>query len=253
LREPADAAARSTGLSEKLIEKLSRDRPLRIVDLGSGTGSNIRYLSPRLPQPHEWLAIDRDPTLLNLAPNGVTTRTADLGVLDGDLFEDRQLVTASALLDLVSEEWLRTMAVHCRRVKASALFALTYSGQVTCDPVEPEDQAMFDLFHRHQRMSDKGFGRAAGPGATRAAIRSFSDAGYEVRRAPSNWELGPPHAQLQLALIDGWAMACAEMDPSAVDRISRWRAVRLGYVHRGTSQISVGHWDVAAWPGASVK
>src|SRR5262245_50976271 len=100
LREPADAAARSSSLLSHLAEGLPDDRPLRIVDLGSGTGSNIRYLSPRLPHPQDWLAVDRDAALLAMAPPGVRTQTMELGALDDErALADRHLVTASALLD----------------------------------------------------------------------------------------------------------------------------------------------------------
>src|SRR3954454_19997842 len=81
LREAADAAARSASLVERLIDVLPGERPLRAIDLGSGTGSNIRYLAPRLPKPQEWLALDRDPRLLAHAPDGVRTRALELGAL----------------------------------------------------------------------------------------------------------------------------------------------------------------------------
>src|SRR5258707_11635990 len=75
------------------------------------------------------------------------------------------LVTASALLDLVSERWLRELASACRSHGAAALFALTYNGRSACTPVEPEDDHVRQLFNTHQRRNDKGFGIAAGPDA----------------------------------------------------------------------------------------
>ena len=47
LREPAGAAARSTGLVEVLRAHLPTDG-LLVHDLGSGTGSMARWLAPRL-------------------------------------------------------------------------------------------------------------------------------------------------------------------------------------------------------------
>ena len=69
LREPADIAARSAALTQAIAAVLPDARPLRILDLGSGTGSNIRYLSTRLPEPQDWLAVDRDPDLLAALPS----------------------------------------------------------------------------------------------------------------------------------------------------------------------------------------
>src|SRR5579884_3589248 len=109
-REAADFAARSTTLLEQVVRALPATRPLRIVDLGTGTGSNVRYLSARLPRPQEWLVVDRDASLLDELTRRVdvplTTRSADLGTLTADLFAGRQLVTGSALLDLVAASWL---------------------------------------------------------------------------------------------------------------------------------------------------
>ena len=59
----------------------------------------------------------------------VETRQLDLGSLaDTDIFAGRHLVTASALLDLVSERWLGELAACCRAAGAAALFTLTYNG-----------------------------------------------------------------------------------------------------------------------------
>src|SRR5262245_42947755 len=169
LREAADAAARSAALTQAVVERLPTDRPLRAVDLGTGTGSNIRYLMPRLgADVQQWLLVDRDPTLLSKAVRSlrpvhsvvVETREMNLGVLDARLFSRRDLVTASALLDLVSEKWLRALAAECRTAAATALFALTYDGRSHCDPEEPEDEEIRGLMNQHQRQNDKGFGRA---------------------------------------------------------------------------------------------
>ena len=47
--------------SRAIAEALPGDRPLKLVDLGTGRGSNVRYLAVRLPGPQEWLLIDEDP------------------------------------------------------------------------------------------------------------------------------------------------------------------------------------------------
>src|SRR5690349_901964 len=114
LREPADIGARSMALTRLIAEKLPRDRAVRIVDLGTGTGANVRYLASHLPAQQEWLIVDRDPALLAEAAAAlrplrnvdVETFETNLGDLDGTILTRRDLVTASALLDLVSDTWL---------------------------------------------------------------------------------------------------------------------------------------------------
>jgi trans-aconitate methyltransferase len=249
LREAADAAARPPRIVEHFAEGLPDDRPLRIVDLGSGTGSNIRYLSPRLPHPQDWLAIDRDAALLAMAPLGVRTLSMELGALDNlRVIADRHLVTASALLDIVSEEWMRRLVTLCAENRSAVLFALSYDGRSECDPREPEDDEVRDLFNRHQRQNEKGFGRAAGPGAADFIARCLADVGYSVAVERSDWQLDPQMIALQHRLIDGWASAATEMAPGKSNVIESWRRRRLAHVGREASSIRVGHRDVAACP-----
>ena len=142
LREAADWAARSATLVQHVRDVLAPVDEVRGLDLCTGTGSNLRYLMDRLPAPQRWLAVDRDAELLEQVPlrlsawgdargcsvrtDGPTTclrgdrvdcdvetRQMNLDRLDARLFEGRTLVTASALLDLVSESWLRLLAARC--------------------------------------------------------------------------------------------------------------------------------------------
>lgn len=261
LREPIDFTSRSDTLTRRLVERLSTVDPLRALDLGTGTGSNIRYLIERLPAARQqWLAIDRSDTLLDRVRRltsathhgdrhvQVDTRRLDLGALDDpSIFADQHLVTAAALLDLVSASWLQTLAGHCRRAGAIALFTIVYNGESTSSPREPEDDLVLELFNRHQHR-DKGLGGpAAGPEATEAAVHAFADVGYETETARSDWALGPQHAAVQRELIEGWAFAAKETDASAASVIDDWRTRRLQHVEAGRSHIIVGHFDLAAW------
>jgi hypothetical protein len=277
-REHADWRSRSLTLTTRVTASLPQDRPIRVVDLATGDGSNLRYLLPFLPSPQSWLVVDRSQALLSqvqertrvwAAARGVSMQTArsgfrvtgsqldccveervqDLGTLnDLDIFSGRHLVTASALLDLVSETWLQALAAHCRRSAAVALFAITYDGRFTCDPPEPEDDMIRRAMNEHQRR-DKGLGGLAqGPHATDCARRCFAAEGYMVATAPSDWALGPDDADMQRSLIDGWAEAASEVRPSEAPVIEEWRARRLAHVDAARSRVVVGHHDLAAWP-----
>jgi len=277
LREPADFAARSATLAEATARRLDAADPVRVVDLGTGTGSNLRYLIDRLSQHQEWLTVDRDQRLLNevsdrmqtwaiargyevnrehdgliLGRQGrncrMTTRQMDLGVLaDDEIFQGRHLVTASALLDLVSVEWLRALANHCVAHRCAALFALSYNGESHAMPREPEDDEIRGLMNRHQR-TDKGFAPAAGPDASAAAALAFETVGYEVRRERTNWVLGPEFPELQRQLMEGWAHAALDIAPERTVLIRDWLVRRLEHLRQGRSRIVVGHEDLAAWP-----
>jgi hypothetical protein len=277
LREPADFAARSATLADATARRLEAADPVRVVDLGTGTGSNLRYLIDRLSPHQEWLLVDRDRRLLNevsdrmqtwaiargyevtreqdgviLGRQGrncqITTRQMDLGVLADDrIFQGRHLVTASALLDLVSVEWLRALANHCVAHRSAALFALSYNGESHAVPREPEDDGIRAMMNRHQR-TDKGFAPAAGPDACAAAARAFEAVGYEVQRERTNWILGAEFPELQRELIEGWARAALEIAPDRTTLIRDWLERRLEHLRQGRSRIVVGHEDLAAWP-----
>lgn len=275
MREAADAAARPAALTDALARTLAPDAPVRILDLGTGTGSNVRYLLQRLPPQQDWLVIDRDSALLDelLSRTAswahtrghdarvkervcqiesaalrcqIETTRADMGALDGSLCAGRDLVTASALLDLVSASWLQSLARCCRSAGASALFALTYNGKFTCSPAEPEDEMVRALMNLHQKR-DKGLGGPAeGPQAATTAERAFRDEGFLVQRETSNWQLGPEEGALQEQLIDGWLQAAIEVEPERAASLRDWHARRLAHVCSGRSRIVVGHDDLLA-------
>ena len=240
LREPVDTAARS----HTLVQFIARSG--RILDLGGGTGANVRYLSGRLPSPQYWTIVDDDPVLLSQAPATATCVRADLNSVldDHELFEGTSIVTASALLDLVSESWLTTLVARGRAAGAAMLFALSYDGRIELSPAESDDDEIRRLVNRHQK-TDKGFGPALGPDAAACAAEILSAAGYHVRQEPSDWQLGPEQRQLQRELIAGWCNAAAELAPDRSAAIRAWQSRRIDHLNADRSRLVVGHVDVA--------
>jgi SAM-dependent methyltransferase len=255
LREPADTAARSESLTRLAGDRLALRGASRAIDLACGTGANVRYLAARLPVVPTWTIVDHDPALLDqarrLLGNGplgadytLTARRLDLATLDPAVVAGHDLVTASALLDLVSAAWLDALAGACRRANAVVLLTLTFDGRIECTPPHPDDELVRGLVLRHQRH-DKGFGPALGPDAASVAEACFNTAGFAVRTAHSDWQLDSP--RLQRELITGWARAAAEIDPVDAPRIAAWEQRRQAHVLEGRSRIRVGHRDLVAW------
>jgi hypothetical protein len=275
LREPFDAAARSRSLIAELATHLTRGTPLEIVDLGCGAGSNLRHLAPLLGGAQGWRLVDHDPRLLeaavatthawadergctvkrsgsSLAISGgdldceVACEPADLGELAVVDLPASGLVTAAALLDLVSPSWLDELAQRCRAARAAVCFALSYDGRTTLAPPEAEDGEVLDLFNRHQ-LGDKGFGPALGPGAAAAAESALKAHGYEVRAAQSDWVIGSRDTTLQLELLDGWLGAARDIAPERYAALLAWHERRRAHVAAGRSSLRVGHLDLVAW------
>jgi hypothetical protein len=212
----------------------------------------MRFLAGRLPKPQEWLLLDHDAGLLEHARQNagiaIETRVVDLSQVDElrELVSGRDLVTASALLDLVSEEWLRAVCSMCQGQQSIVLFALSYDGRMTCAPEDPEDELVRSLVNRHQR-TEKSFGRALGPDASARACDILDGLGYDVVRDRSDWVLDRESSELQRQLIEGWAAAATAIAPADAELIAGWRARRIEHVRAGESSMTVGHDDLGAF------
>lgn len=244
LREPADHAARDAALLTAAARAAGAS-PV-IVDLGCGTGSTIRAFARHLRQPAAWRLLDNDPDLLKLAARAteddVTTHQIDLRDLDALPLEGASLVTASALLDLCSRDWVRGLAERLAAQKKPFYAALNYDGAMQWSPAEPTDDAVTQAFNRHQR-GDKGFGPALGPDSADAVAEVFKAAGFNVFQAESPWQLGPSEADLQRELLTGIAAAAAEAGENASDH---WLHMRIGALEEARCRI--GHRDLLALP-----
>ena len=182
LREPADHRARNRELAATLEARFAMRDEIKVIDLGCGTGSNLRATSALLPARQSWTLVDYDPALLaaarsalarwadavEIANHGlsivkgrrtisVTFRLADLAnSLDDALAGDADLVTASALFDLCSAEFIRRFAKAVAKKRAAFYTVLTYNGIQRWTPRHPGDQTVAQAFNRHQ-LRDKGY------------------------------------------------------------------------------------------------
>jgi Methyltransferase domain len=255
LREPYDARARSPAVLDAVVALLKGCPSVRIVDLACGTGSTLRALSFRLPAQQNWRLADNDLSLLARAtamarPAGVTVTAVPLDlnrdlevVLDGPV----DLITASALLDLVSEAWLERLAVETAARSIPVYAALSYDGRIELDPADPFDAAIFAAVNAHQR-TDKGFGPAFGPTAASFAIARFESLGYFVMHDASDWVIGPDDRDIQMEIFAGWASAGREIGDLPLADTIGWLTRRRDTVAAGRSSIRVGHIDVFARP-----
>ncbi len=257
--------------------------PLSVLDLACGTGANVRALAPRLGGAQSWRTVDHDPALLAALPHAMARWAhdqgyrIDIGQVDGaglriegpgfsaelvtvcaDLASglgsialgQPELITASALLDLVSARWLDKLINQACGVGAAVLCALTVDGRTEWEPPDADDAAVHRLFALHQRR-DKGFGPALGPAAGLYAGRCLAAAHYAVVQARSDWVIDvagdPAHAPAMLAaLIEGMADAAVAQQPDAFDDVRNWQARRMALI--GRTRLRVGHVDLIALP-----
>ena len=235
LREPADAAARSVELVERLARHLP-EGPLTIHDLGGGSGAMGRWLAPRLGGPQHWVVHDRDEELLELAAASFEVRRSDITRLAPRDLAGASCVTASALLDMLTADELARMLGACAGLPI--LIALTVTGGVTLSPADPLDAHLAVAFNAHQRRDGR-----LGPDAVGAAAGRLRG---EVIVRPSPWRLDAAHGELMTEWLGGWIAAACEQDP-ALDA-EAYRDRRLAQAAAGELAVTVDHADLLALP-----
>ena len=267
LREPADHRSRSEELGHLLARALGQRRQVSVLDLGCGTGSNLRATAPLLGEEQRWTLVDHDVGLLQAALSRLTQwarhserrdnqlvlhkdgKCISVRLLRADLAHDLDrvfattpdLVTASALFDLASPDFISEVAAEVVRSRAAFYTVLTYNGKQRWTPKHEADAAMASAFRAHQ-VRDKGFGEAAGPMAPALLSAAFDAAGYTVSEGDSAWRLEAGDEALIAELVPGFAKAVGEMSLVPEAKIAAWlKVARTGAL--------VGHTDTLALPG----
>jgi len=251
LREDADAAARATELLDPLRACLP-DGPLVVRDLGCGTGANLRWLAPRLPGPQRWILHDHDAELLTLAaattvsaadgtPVMTQTDHSDLTRLRPSDLAGTSLLTASALLDLLREDDVESLAEACRTARCPALLTLSVAGRVKLAPADPLDPEIATAFNDHQRRDG-----LLGPDAPAVATAAFRRRGREVLSRPSPWRLGGGQAALMARWLTEWCEAAVEQRPGLATDVEDYLRRRLRTCAAGRLRVTVHHVDLLA-------
>lgn len=259
LRERADAVARADDLVEALLLDLVPTRPVVVHDLGCGTGSMLRWLEPQLPGPQHWVCLDLDADLLEMAaaegqrlatdgsPLTVEVRQRDVSRLSPDEASPAMLMTASALLDLLTAQELDRLVAICAEAHCPALFTLSVTGRVELWPPDPLDAAISAAFNAHQRRTIGGR-RLLGPDAAGRVIQAFRGLGFDVLVRASPWRLGAAQRALTAAWFSGWLAAACEHRPELVIEARDYGRRRHVDAAAGRLRVLVHHYDVLARP-----
>jgi SAM-dependent methyltransferase len=266
LREPADHRSRNDELARLLTRHMGRRPTIEVLDLGCGTGSNLRATAPLLGPEQDWTLVDYDARLLDAAVTRLAKwagdwerkkdklilkksgRTITVRFRRADLVNDFEsvfaapadLVTGSALFDLASGDFIAEVAAEVVRRRAAFYTVLTYNGVQRWTPKHPADAEMAAAFRAHQ-VTDKGFGPAAGPMAPQLLATAFDAAGYSLSEADSTWRLEEADDALIQALIPGFVGAVRETEKVPEPTLADWlKPTRTGAL--------VGHTDTLALP-----
>ena len=282
LREVADRRARSRALARRFamaVRARARGDTAVLLDLGAGTGANFRALAPLIPGDQDWRLIDRDAQLLAHQPaeiaqwaraqgyrvahgSGIAAISSgdaqwrahsvalDVTALDRLPLAGVHGVTCSALLDLVSMDWLGDLVRRLGAARLPFLAALSTDGRREWQPAHEADPVIAAAFARNHR-GDKGFGPALGGDAPEEAASVLRGVGYAVESELTDWRLGAESEALLELLIDGTAAAATEADTAATPAIAEWRTARHAERESATLRLLIGHQDIFAGMTAS--
>jgi hypothetical protein len=256
-RVAADDAARAATvstllpeLSRYLIEAAGPGGTVQIIDLGAGTGANQRWLAPRLPIRQRWLHLDHNPVISRSLPLAAETEIVDesveaLGELLTRSSGDRQLVSCSALLDVLTTEQIQAV---CRAVidnRVPAFFSLTVTGGLRLSPADAHDQLLLAAFNDHQCRAGR-----AGPEATTLTVNLLRAAEFAVTTQKTPWRLT---AESGLAFVDQMLeerlAAAVAQDPALARTAKAWFELRRAQLAAGLLRIELDHCDILGLPG----
>ncbi len=260
LREPADAAARAPDLAEQVARRRPASGRWEIHDLGCGTGAMGRWLAPRLPGRQRWVMHDHDADLLEIAAADVPVLAADGAAVavetrlsditrpaPGEL-AGATLITASALLDMLTEDELTRLVSVCAGARCPVVVTLSVVGRVSLTPADPLDSRVAAAFNAHQRRATDS-GRLLGPDAVAVAVREFAGLGAEVLVRASPWRLNASHAELAIEWFSGWIGAACEQEAELTAAVDPYSRRRLAQAAGGELTVVVDHADLLALPG----
>jgi hypothetical protein len=270
LREPADHRFVNANVRQQLVHHVGSRSPISVVDLGCGTGSNLRGLAPFLAREQRWKLVDHDSRLIHAAamrlrgwadsaadtgrglklergPTTISVSFCESDLSNGDLgriLEGSNLVTGAALFDLLSHRVIDRLAATVAAIGQVFYTVLTYNGSATWLPAHPADAAMRAAFNHHQ-CGDKGFGPSAGPTAAEVLATAFARHGYTVTCGKSPWVLDRSFEALRRQLDQGWATAVRETGCVPQPLVDQWLQHRMAAPAAVTI---VGHDDLLALP-----
>lgn len=266
LREPADHRARNRRVLKAVADAFAGRDHVCVVDLGCGTGATLRALAPHLAARQSWRLVDHDENLIETAKKFLggwaeevlteearlivrkASKSIEVRFLLGDLDRDldrlgelpADLVTASALVDLVSETWMTRLVATLAARRLPLYAALTYNGAERWRPPHPADAVVLAAFHAHQAR-DKGFGGAAGPRAAELLRGLLARAGYALVTGASPWLIETQEGALMRELARGIAQAANETGAADRRAVDAWLTARLA-----ATACEIGHTDIFA-------
>jgi hypothetical protein len=177
----------------------------------------------------------------------VETKRTDITRLHSRDLADATLITASALLDMLTGDELRRLAGACAGAGCPVLLCLSVTGHVELTPADELDGRVSAAFNAHQRrLTERG--RLLGPDAVGFAAAEFGRLGAQVIARPSPWRLDQTQPSLIAEWFDGWVGAACEQERALAAEAEPYMRRRKAQTEARQLEVVVGHTDLLILP-----
>ena len=275
-RFPFDIAARNKTVENACLHYCQNKETLRIVDIGSGTGSNGLYFFEKFPQTQEWTFIELNKELLEAAFARIKTwadekgypssrdglamqlelpgREVQIKGLNTSFLELQKvidlhqvdLVTAGAVFDLLTQEMFQSITDQLIFHQVGLLATLNFTDQ-RFQPSLSGDEQYIRLYKEHM-LRPQAFGQSMGPDCYEQMTRYYEKSELDWVGGKSEWEIGPGDTTMHVHVLNFMENSVPEMLTDELDDFGEWIAKKKQLVHAQQLSTYVSHYDIFVKP-----
>ena len=264
--------------SNLLKEQYKKDKSFfnRIIDLGSGNGSFLRYCHSKKMIFEEMLLVDYDSKLLrdfyastysylngtnyNILKESPTKyklkkidviKTKNIQLMNTDILKslniinNYNLISLSAMSDILPTLFIKKLLNIVEKNKI-IYFSICFDGSIKWASSHKYDKYILTMFNKHQEMN-KISGYALGLKSIKLIKEYSAKKKYSFQVEDSSWELksyDEDSKNFQKMYLDTIYKPLKKDDITDKDMLSEWRNVKLKDIVSGKSKIIVGHKDI---------
>ena len=274
MREKYDSRSRSDLLQKQY--KIDKSFFKKIIDLGSGNGSFLRFCHTKKLIFNEMLLLDHDikllrnfysttcshlkesryrllkesPTKYLLKNIGVTkTRNIDLVNVDIlkslDIINQYNIISLSAMSDILPPSFIKKLLSHVSKNKI-IYFSICFNGKVDWNIKHKYDKYILTMFNKNQE-TNKGSGYVIGCKSIKL-IKEYSIKNkHNIMIKDSSWKINSYNEGdkiFQKMYLDTLYRPLKKDSVTNKDMLFEWKEAKLKKIISGRSKIIVGHKDI---------
>jgi hypothetical protein len=274
MREKYDLKSRS----DLLLRQYKKDNSFfkKIIDLGSGNGSFLRYCHTKKIIFDDMTLIDYDPKLLRnfytttckyLKNSGYSllkelptkyklkkmdeTKTRNIKLINNDIsksfdiIDSYNLISLSAMSDILPISFIKKLLNNVSKNKIIYL-SICFSGTVDWHIKHKYDKYIVSMFNNHQEMN-KGSGYAIGAKSIKLIKGHSIKKQYKVSIKDSSWKINSnteDDKTFQRMYLDTIYRPLKKDENTDKEMLLDWKEAKLRAIQSGRSKIIVGHKDI---------